>query len=49
MKFVVKKEFGGTYDVKLHWETRDKLKKVAYYSGLVALASGVYVYVKSKG
>lgn len=47
MKFVVTKGYAGEVDVKLHWETKDKITKAAWIAGTAA--AGVmawYIYTK---
>lgn len=35
MKFIVKKEYGAEVEVKLHYETKDKIKKIFFYGVVV--------------
>jgi hypothetical protein len=38
MKFNVTHNALGTYDVHLHWETKEKIKKVLLYTSLAAVS-----------
>lgn len=45
MKFVVRQSaFGDDVDVKLHWESKDKIKKVLLWTGTVAATVGGVLY-----
>lgn len=44
MKFVVQKDMFGEYDVKLHWESKDKLKRIAYWGLLVPASAAASVW-----
>jgi hypothetical protein len=44
MKFVVRKDYGDEVDVKLHWESKAKIKKVLLWAGTVAATVGGVLY-----
>jgi len=49
MKFDVTHNGLGTYDVRLNWETKDKIKKIAYYGTLTAVSvASTWYYVNYK-
>lgn len=49
MKFTVEKDFPyhNVYNVRLHWETKEKIKKVLYWSTVAAGAVGTLVVIDS--
>jgi hypothetical protein len=50
MKFVVTKEYGNEVDVKIHWESKNKIVKVLYWTTCIVIAivgTGIH-FVKPK-
>jgi len=45
MKFIVTKPYGNEVEVKLHWETKDKLKRAALWTTSVVALAGAFVYI----
>ena len=48
MKFVVKHDAFNEVEVKLHWETKDKIKKVVLATAGVAVAAAVVTFYVRK-
>lgn len=48
VKFQVDNNGLGTYEVKLHWETKAKIKKIAFYGALSAVSFVSTLYVINK-
>lgn len=45
MKFVVNHPYHNEVEVKLHWETKSKIKKVLVYGVIIAATSAVVLKV----
>lgn len=48
MKFVITKPYYNEYDVKLHWETKDKITRVLWWTAIVAGAATTAWYFGKK-
>jgi hypothetical protein len=48
MKFVVTKPYGNEVDVKLHWESKDKLKRALYWTGGILGTAAFVLHLQTK-